>query len=72
MILTGANVTAANVVMTNTVPVPTYYFKPPSITTIHRNTMIGGWGYPEEGRFWFNTTSTQWEMWAGREVVLLG
>ena len=72
MIITGNYVTAANIEMTNTVPVPAYYFEPPILTTVQRNGMVGGWGLTDEGKMWFNRDTLQWEMWVGREAIILG
>ena len=44
----------------------------PNLTTIQRNAMIVGWGIPESGRAWFNTTTSQFEGWNGTTVAILG
>lgn len=72
MIITGTYVTSTNIEMTSTGSDPSFYMKPPCITTVQRNVMIGPWGYAHEGRTWFNTTTSQWEMWAGDKVVEIG
>lgn len=71
MIITGKLVTSENWEMTNVIPVATLYMVPPKITTTQRNFMVGGWGWAQEGRIWYNTSSQQWEMWGGNKVVLL-
>ena len=42
------------------------------ITTAQRNAMIVGWGVAEEGLFWFNVTTMQWEGWNGLAVAIIG
>ena len=48
------------------------WLAPPRMTTTQRNTMIIGWGAPEAGRSWFNTTTSQFEGWNGTTVAILG